>query len=109
MKIMDDVNRAIKSLYDHVGFVEDWVLCPIDDCTEMYWDVNEHQVKYAKSKEDFESDGDYFQDSIFKQRHYSKWVYEGNNLTMVMCDPHIDGVKWFRVFNNQKRIKSSIR
>tara|TARA_R110002167_G_scaffold106599_6_gene273237 strand:+ start:2319 stop:2633 length:315 start_codon:yes stop_codon:yes gene_type:complete len=104
MKLITDLNDAVKKLYEHVGFVEDWVLCPIDDCTENYWDVDEDTCTYADSKEQFESDGDYYQDDIYKQRHYSKWVYEGKELTMVMCDPQVDGVKWFRVFDNKKRM-----
>jgi len=104
MKIINDVNEAIKKLYEHVGFVEDWVLCPIDDCTDSYWDVDDENCKYADSVEQFESDGNYYQDDIYKQRHYSKWVYEGKELTMVMCNPHVDGVCWFRVFDNKKRM-----
>jgi hypothetical protein len=104
MKIINDLNKATKALYDHVGFVEDWVLCPIDDCTNAYWSVDDDAVKFAETKEKFYSDGDYYLDDIYKQRHYKKYVYVGEKLTMIMCDPHVDMVQWFRVFSNDKRV-----
>ena len=103
MSIMNDYNEAVQKLYNHVGFVEDWVICPIDDCTDKYWRVDENTVKFADSVEQFNSDGDYYEDEIYTQKFYKKWVYEGKELTMVFCDPHTDGMKWFRVFDNSKK------
>lgn len=104
MKIITDLIEARCKLYDHVGFDEDWVVCPIWDCTDYVWQVTEDKCKYADSKEQFESDGDFYLDDIYKQRFYSKWVYEGEEVTMVMCDPNVDGVKWFKIFDNSKRV-----
>ncbi|MCK9446711.1 hypothetical protein M0Q50_07620 [bacterium] len=104
LEIINNYNNALEALYEHVGFVEDYVVCPIDDCTEMYWSVDEESVKYAKSIEQYNSDGDYYMDDIYTQRFYSKLVYEGKDSTMVFCDPHTDGVKWFRIFDNTKKI-----
>ena len=103
MELMTNYNDAVQKLYDHVGFKEDWVLCPIDDCTDKFWSVDDEQVKFANSEEQFNSDGDYYQDEIYKQRFYSKWVYEGKELTMIFCNTYTDGVCWFRVFDNGKR------
>lgn len=104
LEIINNYNKALEDLYNHVGFKEDWLVCPIEDCTEYYWTVDDDNVTYAKTIEEFYSDGDYYRDEIYKQRFYSKWVYEGKDLTMIFCDPHVDGVKWFRIFDNTKRI-----
>tara|TARA_R110002020_G_scaffold448165_1_gene660846 strand:- start:29 stop:349 length:321 start_codon:yes stop_codon:yes gene_type:complete len=104
MSEMTQYNEALFNLYKQVGFIPDWVVCPIDDCTGNYWDVDDIECKYADSVEQFNSDGDYYLDEIYKQRHYTKWVYEGEKLTMVMCDPHVDGAQWFRIFDNSKRL-----
>jgi len=104
MKLITNFNEAKKAIYEHVGFVEDWTICPIDDCTDQYWDVDEDICIYADSKEQFESDGDYYQDDIYKQRFYKKWIYEGEDFTMVFCNPGVDGTKWFRIFDNNKRM-----
>lgn len=105
MELMENYNKAKQELYDHVGFKEDWVVCPIDDCTDKYWDVQGLTVKYADSREEFESEsGNYYEDELYTQRFYKKWVYEGKDLTMVFCNPGVDGVQWFRVFDNTKRM-----
>lgn len=108
MELIKNYNEALQAIYDHVGFKEDWVVAPLDDCTEKFWDVDDDCVCYAETKEKLENkDGsdDYYMDDIYKQRFYQKWVYEGEDFTMIFCDPHVDGMKWFRLFDNKKRVK----
>lgn len=106
LAIMQAYEAAEAALFEHVGFTPDWVMCPISDCTESYWYTDGETVVYAETMEKMESDGNYYQDDIYTQRFYEKWIYEGKDLTMIFCDPHVDGVKWFRVFDNTKRVKS---
>ena len=106
--LIENFNRATQSLYDHVGFVEDWVVCPIDDKTDMYWIVDEEEkewVRYGESEDVLNSDGDYYLNEIYTQRLYDKWVYRGEMLTMIMVDTHCDGNKFFQYFDNAKEIK----
>ena len=95
---------AKQAIYDHVGFVEDWVIYSIEEMSEMYWQINESKVKYATTLEDLESDGDFYSDEIYAQRFYEKHIYEGQELTMIFCNPHMDGMTYFRLFDNSKRI-----
>ncbi len=89
-----------------MGFIEDWVICPIDDCTDKYWSVDSDKVKYAVSLGEYQNEeGLYYEDDIYQQRFYNKHVYRGEKLTMIFCDPHTDGMKWFRIFDNNKEIK----
>lgn len=101
-KLIEDYQKALDAIYDHVGLKEDWVVCPIDDKTDMFWGVDGKFVRYAETIEKFNSDGDYYQDDIYTQRHYPKHVYEGAEMTLVFCDPHTDGVQWWRLFDNSK-------
>jgi hypothetical protein len=105
--IMNNFNKARQALYDHVGFVEDWVLCPIDDCTDSYWlNYNDEKVLYHKERKNvIEANGDHYEDDVYTQRFYTKWVYRGKELTMIFCDPHVDGVQWLRVFDNKKEVE----
>jgi hypothetical protein len=103
VKIMQDFNAALKALYDHVGFTEYGVVCPIDDQTDKVWRVDGLTVRYADSKKEFDSrTGNYYEDDVYTQRFYKQWIYRGPELTMIFCDPHVDGVQWFRIFDNQK-------
>lgn len=103
--LIEEYEQALENIYNHVGFEEDWVVYPIDDCTDCLWEINGNTVKYSETKEGFFSDGDYYVDDIYTQRFYSKWVYRGENYTMIFCDPHVDGMKWFRIFENSNEIK----
>jgi len=69
----------------------------------MYWYTNGNSVQYTKKLEDFNTD-EYYSDDVYKQRFYKKWIYEGKNFTMIFCDPHVDGMKWFRLFDNKKKL-----
>lgn len=104
MDLIKQYNKALQDLYDHVGFKEDWVVCPIDDKTDMVWSCDGENIKWAHTIEQFNSDGDYYTADVYTQRFYDKWVYEGKDLTMIFGDPHTDGVQWFYVFANKNRI-----
>lgn len=107
MNLMKKYNNAIQALYDHVKFKEDWVVYAIDDRTDMFWSIiNKDEVKFAKTKIDFNSDGNYYLDEIYTQRFYKRWVYRGKKLTLIIVDTHTDGNKFFAVYDNSKEIKS---
>jgi hypothetical protein len=107
MDVIDNYNDALQSLYDAVGFVEDWAVLPIDDRTDMFWHVDEvdNCVRYAESMEVLDSDGDYYENQIYKQRFYNKWIYRGEKLTMIMVDTNIDGNRFFAFYDNDKEVK----
>jgi hypothetical protein len=105
MTLIENYNKALQDIYDHVGFEEDYVIYPIDDSTENFWTVDDDSVKYGPSIDVLESNGDFYQDDIYKQRFYDKWVYRGDDITMIFCDPGVDGMKYFRIFDNLKEIK----
>ena len=105
MTLVEEFQKSLDAIYKHVGFTEDWVVCPLDDQTDMFWQIDGESVKYAETMDKFNSDGDYYLDEIYTQRFYKKWVYEGEDFTMVFCDPHVDGMKWFRLFDNKKRVQ----
>lgn len=103
IKLIDDYEAARQAIYDHVGFKPDWVVCSLDDATAYFWRIDGEKVKFAKSEEELRIEtGNYYEDELYTQRHYPKWVYWGAEFSMVMCDPHTDGVKWFRLFDNEK-------
>jgi hypothetical protein len=98
---------AKKALFDHVGFIPDWVEYAIDDMTNMYWSVEGMSVKYAETLEKYnDKGGNYYLDDIYTQRFYKQWVYRGKDVTMIFCNPGVDGIQWFRVFDNTKEQKS---
>ena len=106
LDLITKYKESLQDIYDHVGFKEDWVVCPLDDCKKMFWDTDGQTVHFAKTEEEFNSqEGNYYKDEVYTQRFYDKHIYEGEDFTMIFCDPHTDGMKWFRLFDNSKRRK----
>ena len=107
MSLMEDLIKAKQALWDHVGFEEDYVVYAIEDRTNYFWSVDEAAKtnKFAESIDQYNSDGDYYEDEIYTQRFYSKHVYRGADFTMVFVDTHTDGNKFFAIYDNTKEVK----
>jgi len=103
--LISNYKNALQAIYDHVGFKEDWAIYTIADHTDKYWHADDDSVCYADSESDFYYDHDeHCVEAIYKHRFYDKWVYEGAEFTMIFCDPQVDGMKWFKLFDNKKRL-----
>ena len=111
MKLIKKYQKALNAIYKHVGFKEDWVVYPIDNRTDYFWKIAgvnpfDQRVIYHEDKDIAEkADGNHYEDEIYTQRFYEKWVYEGKDFTMIFCDPHVDGMKYFGVYDNSKKLK----
>lgn len=111
MNLIEKYCNALDDIYNHVGFKADWVVYPIDDCTEYYWKIigdNPFEQEVAYHEEHLQVvvlDGNHYQDEIYTQRFYEKWIYEGKEYTMIFCDSHTDGMKYFKVFANINRLE----
>jgi hypothetical protein len=111
MKLLNEYFDTQKKIFDYFGYKEDWVTIPLKDLTDYYWtlcqDSDGHGcVKSGGTKEDLlKQDGDYYEDEIYTQRFLPKWVYRGEEYTMICIDTHCDGNKYLSVFDNSKEIK----
>jgi len=116
MNLLEKYNTVRKKLYEHVGFVEEWVIYPIEDNSEYIWDIigDNDEVRFSETIEKFDDEnaGNYYTAEIYKQRFYNKHVYVGADFTMIFGNPGVDVMKWFYVFDNKKRrseIKNNLR
>ncbi len=122
MKQLDEYMKLEKEIHDYFGYVEDWVVIPMDERREFYWKCDEDrdtEVYYSKSKENLEKiiandyewqgddidENDYYTDEIYTQRFLPKWVYRGKDYTMIVVDTHTDGNKFLAIYDNAKEIK----
>ena len=106
MKLVTEYFNLQNKIFDYFGYKEDWCVIPLSDCTDMYWTLigeGPGELHYADTKQDLlDKSGCYYVDSIYTQRFLKKWVYRGENYTMVCCDPHVDGNKFLRILDNEK-------
>lgn len=111
MELLDQYNALEEQIHQYFGYVEDWVAIPMNDNTSMYWHLSGEgrgdNVRYAETQADLEDEdtGNYYEDQIYTQRFLPKWVYRGEEYTMIACDPMVDGNKFLRIFDNSKEIK----
>jgi hypothetical protein len=104
MQLLDQYFEIQKQVYEHFGYVEDWVVIPLDDAREYFWRCDGHTVGFAKTVEELESqDGNYYENEVYTQRFLPKWVYEADDFTMICVDTRTDGNKFLQVFDNDKR------
>lgn len=110
MKELEQYFKLQKQIYDYFGYVEDWAVIPLYDSTAFFWSLTGegygNSVQFAKSKELLINGSDeIFSNEIYTQRFLPKWVYRGQDYTMIVVDTHIDGNKFLRVFANDKEVK----
>lgn len=114
MELLDKYLELQNIIFDYFGYKEDWKAIPIDDARGYYWHLTGEEygdsVLFAKEKENvFEgTDEDGYSNSIYTQRFLPKWVYRGEDYTMICVDTHTDGNKFLQIFDNSKEIKTSI-
>lgn len=106
MELLDGFLKNQKEIFDYFGFVEDWVVPPLDDSRKHYWQiVNDDEVLFGEKDDVIQETGNHYSNEIYKQRFYNKWVYRGKDYTMIMVDTHTDGNKFLSIFDNSKEIK----
>lgn len=106
MELLFNYEKSLKEIYDHVGFVEDFVVYPIGNSTDKYWYIDSDIVHYANTLDELKNEeGMYYTAEIVEQRFYNKWVYEGKDLTMIFLNPRVDGMRYFELFDNNKKVK----
>jgi len=101
IELIDKYFKLQKEIYDYFGYVEDWVVIPIDDARSYFWRLTEHEVQFADTEKELEDcDGNYYINKIYTQRFLPKWVYRGADYTMICVDTRTDGNKFLQIFNN---------
>lgn len=107
MKQLNEYFALQKKIFDYFGYVQDWRVLPIDDATEYFWILNQETdgggfVRFSETEKKLFSDADYYENEIYTQRHLTKWVYRGEEFTMIVIDTHTDGNKLLQIFSNSK-------
>lgn len=104
MKLLDDYFELKEKVHAYFGYLEDWVAIPLDDGTRYFWWCDGETVGFANSEAELRSeDGMYYENEVYTQRHLPKYVYVGQEYTMICVDTNTDGNKFLQVFSNDKK------
>jgi hypothetical protein len=109
MKTLDDYFKLRNEIFTYFGYAEDWRVLPLDDGRDYYWYLEGEgpgSVHFADSEAELDSqDGNYYVNEIYTQRHLPKWVYRGEEYTLVVVDTRTDGNQFLQVFSNANERK----
>ena len=110
MKLLDDYFKLKNQVFEHFGYVEDWVRIPIEDYRNYYWflDLDEYgggELSYNDKLLTAEiiEEGDYYVNTVYTQRFLSKWIYETDDYTLICVDTETDGNKLLAILENTKK------
>ena len=109
MQLLDEYFSIEKKIHEYFGYEENWRVIPIDDSRKYYWHLEGEgpgTVHFADTEEELRTQtGEYYTNEIYTQRHLAKWVYRGQDYTMIAVDTQTDGNKFLSIFDNAKEIK----
>lgn len=112
-KYIDGFFAMEKSLYSYFGYDYELNL-PLVDNRSLYWYVNDENeedddgyVRFCDKKECLFNDDEmeYGENVFYTIRGSSKWVYRGEDFTMIVCSECYLGEKLLRIFDNMKEVK----
>jgi hypothetical protein len=109
MKLLKEYFALQAQIFEHFGYVENWRIIPLDDCTEFFWKLNgesyNSEVLFHETDEAVRDEtGEHYVEEIYTQRFLKKWVYRAENYTMVVCNTQTDGNILLCIFDNTKEI-----
>lgn len=116
---LDTYFELAKEVHEAFGYVEDWVVIPLDDNRDVYWhlsgeghgdvvtwsDTAENLRRYVGDDEPAD-ENKIWSCQLYTQRFLPKWVYRTDDLTMICVDTQTDGNKFLMVFDNELEVTS---
>lgn len=112
-KQMDTYFDLQEMIFVYFGYIEDWKVIPLVDHRDDYWLLDQNddgsgEITYYENRltEQILKDGDCYSAVIYTQRFLRKWVYRGEEYTLVCMDTQCDDNKWLGIFSNSKEQKS---
>lgn len=104
-------------VHKYFGYVEDWKVIPMDPQMGRSWiicgpeDSSSTKVAWTKQGSEFskcliEKGEELYTGTIYTQRFLPKWVYRGDDYTMVAVDTHSDGNQMLMIFENVLECKN---
>ena len=105
MELFEKEQEIRAEIFDYFGYSEDWRVLPFDDARCYFWRLDGEgpgSVHFADTEAELEGEtGNYYVNEIYTQRHLSKWVYRGEEYTMIVVDTHTDGNQFLQIFSNR--------
>jgi hypothetical protein len=107
VKLLKQHQELRQQIFKYFNYIEDWGVFPLMDYTNYYWNLNDGVVGFSEHETDlFETEDDEcdrYEVEVYTYCHLNKWVYHGNEYTMILVDTKTDGNIFLAVFDNTKK------
>ena len=115
MELLDQYFKLQDEIYDYFDYEEVLEVIPIDDSRQFYWLLIENgngggKVLFSDRvlTETMIQEYDFYYNEIYIQRFLTRWIYRGQEFTMICVDTLIDGGnKFLQIFDNAKESECS--
>ena len=107
MDALDKYLELQQAIYDYFGYKEDWVAIPMEDRRDMTWQITNGEGHGGQVSHWKPGEKDFYVNSIYTQRFLPKWVYRGEEYTMICVDTHSDGNKFLAIYTNKLEVTAS--
>lgn len=107
MNLLDQEREIRAKIFEYFGYVEDWRILPFDDARGFIWSVDQDEhgcgtVHFADTVEQLRGGhGNCYSNEIYTQRHLPKWIYRGEEFTMIVVDTNTDSNQFLQIFANK--------
>ena len=110
MKLLKEYFALQDKIFEYFGYEEGFRAIPLEDSTEYFWKLEQNKdgggyIYFAETSEELDETGNCHFGEIYTQRFLPKWVFRGEEFTMVAVDTHMEGNKFLQVFDNTKEVK----
>ena len=108
-------------VHEYFGYNEDWVTIPLHDLRGLWWFMRgAHDatgrggevVFQHQPDEDFDikhvEDGNCISYTVYTQRFLPKWVFRGEDFTMISVATGVDGNKYLAIFSNDEEVPAEL-
>lgn len=119
-KKWDQWSEARSWIHEYFDYKEDWVTIPMTDCRDQWWFIRgaeddtgrggEVVMEYQPEPFDIKDveDGNCVCWNIYTQRFLPKWVFRGEDYTMIACATGVDGNKYLAIFSNDQEVPAEL-
>jgi hypothetical protein len=108
--LIDNFFEMQDEVFKYFGYKPDWKVIPLDPQLERHWmicgpeDKSSTSVVYSDkpfTQTSVSEGSTIYSGTIYTQRFLPKWVYRGEDYTMVAVDTHTDGNQMLMIFENK--------
>jgi len=113
LKLISKWDELRKQVHEYFGYKEDWVCLPMETHLGEHWMIcgpENERSSVVNSKEEFtlssiSAGNSIYGSRIYTQRFLPKWVYRGEDLTMISVETGCDGNRILMIFENKLECK----